>query len=317
MTTTAFPGPLSIEGLKPPMLGPVPYIGGQPALGVPENPDFAPSLLWCGFGVRDPRYLQRIGAGANVAGGYPNQDAGWFVGAGPGILAIDQVPSTAAASNIASGATTVGGAMTLQGASTGITVLANPLTILPTGNVVPKGALVLDGNPTYVGGGTSGAFAFMNPTNSLSRAVVVAGTGANVTINGADIYGAAMSQTLAAPGTSTKAFKFIYSVIGHAVAAAVTVGTADVFGLPIYAAEWTGMLAYFAAPPAALITAAPTFVAGVTTAASPTTGDVRGTIAPSASDGTKKLTVFQPIPFGVIASTYAAVLAQLVGVPQA
>jgi hypothetical protein len=77
------------------------------------------------------------------------------------------------------------------------------------------------------------------------------------------------------------------------------------------------MLVYFAAPPAALITTAPTFVAGVTTAASPTTGDVRGSVAPSASDGAKKLTVFQPIPFGVIASTYAAVLAQLVGVNQA
>lgn len=317
MTTTGFPGPMSIEGLKPPMLGPVPYIGGQAASGVPENPDFAPSFGWCGFGVRDPRYLQRIGQGANVAGGYPNQDCGWFFGAGPGIYAIDQIPSTAAAANIATGATTVGGSMTLQGASTGITVLSAPLTILPTGRVIPAGALVLDGNPTYVGGGTSGAFAFMNPANSLSRAVVVAGTGANVTINGADIYGVPITQTLAAPGTSTKAFKFIYSVIGHAIAAAVTVGTADVFGLPLYAAEWPGMLTYFAAPQASLITASPTFVAGVTSAASATTGDVRGTIAPSASDGAKKLTVFQPLNFGVIGSSYAAVLAALIGVPQA
>jgi hypothetical protein len=316
MTTTAYPGPLSIEGLKPPMAGPVPYIGGQPAIGIPENPDFAPSLMWCGFGVRDPRYLQRIGAGANVAGGYPNQDCGWFF-AGAGLLTVDQVPSVAVANNIAASQTvTSGAALTLAGASTGVTVLAAPLTILPTGNVVPKGALVLDGNPTYTGGGSSGAFQFMNPTTSLSRNLILAGTTPNVVIHGMDIYGTPITQNLTAAGATTKAFKFITSVVGGGSGSGVTLGTGDVFGLPIYAAEWPGMLTYFAAPQASLITASPTFVAGVTTTASATTGDTRGTVAPSASDGTKKLTIYQPLSFAVIASSYANALAALVGVPQ-
>ena len=315
MTTTAYPGPLSIEGLKPPMTGPTPYIGGAAALGVPENPDFAPSLMWMGMGVRDPRYLQRIGGGANVAGGYPNQDCGWYM-SGPGIIAVDQVPAAASATNIAGSQTiTSGGALTLAGASTGITVLAAPLTILPTGNVIPAGALVIDGNPTYTGGGTSGAFQFMNPTTAMSRALVVAV--GNVTIHGNDIYGTPITQTLTA-ATTTKAFKFVRSIVGNASGSAVTVGTADVFGLPIYSPAWPGTLVYWGTPPATLITSPTGWVAGVTTTASATTGDTRGTYATqsSASDGTKRFTVFQPLPFGVIASTYAAALAQLVGIPQ-
>jgi hypothetical protein len=329
MTTTAFPGPLSIEGLKPPMLGPVPYIGGQPALGVPENPDFSPSLIWCGFGVRDPRYLQRIGAGANVAGGYPNQDCGWMF-AGAGLLVVDQVPSVAAVNNIAVAATVTSGVpMTLVSSSgAGITVTTAPFTVLPTGNVVPKGSLAVDGNPAWTGSGTSGAFAFFNPTNAMSRAISITAT--STAVGGAfacvyfDLYGVLTHETITAVTNTTvngkKAVKWVVSITpqftdttgGHTY----SVGTSDVFGLPLYAAEWPGMLTYFAAPQASLITASPTFVAGVTSTATATTGDVRGTVAPSASDGSKKLTIYQPLNFGVIAASYAAVLAALVGVPQ-
>lgn len=316
MTATAYPGPLSVVGLNPPITGPVPYIGGQAALGVPENADFGPSLFWAGIGVRDPRYLARIGQGANVAGGYPNQDCGWYF-AGAGILAIDQVPAAAVANNIAaSQSVSNGAALTLAGASTGITVLSAPLTILPTGNVVPKGALVIDGTPAWVGAGQSGGFAFMDPTKAVTRALVVAGTTPNITIHGWDLYGSPMTQTLSSASTSTKAFKFVGSIVGNATGSGVTVGTADVVGLPIYASKWPGMLYYFANPPAALATANPTFVAGVTSTASATTGDVRGTVVLATSDGTKKLTILMPIDFSVIASTYAAATAALVGVPQ-
>lgn len=313
MTTTAFPGPLSVEGAKPPITGPTPYIGSPPAI-VNENPDFGPSLLWMGIGVRDPRYLQRIGAGANVAGGYPNQDCGWFF-AGPGLLLTNQVPSTAAANNVAaSQATTVGGTLALAAASTGVTVLAAPLTILSTGKVVPAGCLVLDGTPTYTGSGTSGAFAFFNPGNSLSRALVVAGAGSDVTVRGYDVYGVPMTERIAA-ASGKKAFKFIQSITGNAVAAGTTVGTLDIFGLQIASAfaahlrtVWNGTV----------INTATGFVAAVATTATSTTGDVRGTYAaPDAADNVKRLVIYSALPFGTIANTVAGATTALLGVAQA
>ena len=61
----------------------------------------------------------------------------------------------------------------------------------------------------------------------------------------------------------------------------------------------------------------PTGARSTATAASATTGDTRGTYAlQTPSDGTLKLTVYQALDFGVIAGSYAAVLAALVGVPQ-
>lgn len=310
MTTSQIDGPLSVGGQKPPMLGTPGYTGAQPAL-VDSNQDLAPSLFWMGIGIRDPRYLQRIGAGSLQAGGYKNQDCGWFF-AGQGIDAIDAVPSPAVANNIAaSQAITNGGVMTLAGASTGITVLAAPLTILPTGNVIPAGCLVLDGNPVWVGGGSSGGFAFLDPSTALTRALVVA-TG-NVTIRGFDLYGVPITQTLTA-ATTTKAFKFVQSITGNAVGAGVTVGTADVFGLPIRSNEFARAQINWAN---ALLTANTGYVSAVTATATALTGDVRGTFAtPTASDGTRKLTIDQTIPFSVIASTYATAVTSLLGVNQ-
>jgi hypothetical protein len=317
MTTTAIPGPQSVVGNNPPITGPVPGVPNAPSPTiVQENPDAAPSLFWGGIGVRDIRYLAHIGAGANV-GGYPNQDTGWLFN-GAGVVTIDEVPNPAVSTNIAaSQSTTVGGALTLAGASTGITVLANPLTILPTGNVVPAGCLVIDGVPTWVGSGQSGAFSFFNPANGLSRALVVAGASSNVTIHGYDIYGTPMTQTLAA-ASGTKAFKFIQRIVGNAVASGTTVGTLDVVGLPLYASSFSELKINYGDPPGpALITAGTGFTAGVTTAASATSGDTRGTYAlQTSSDGTLKLTVHQTIDFGIIANSYAAVLAALIGVPQ-
>jgi hypothetical protein len=96
------------------------------------------------------------------------------------------------------------------------------------------------------------------------------------------------------------------------------VGTTNTYGLPLYAPQWPGLLVYDNTPPAPLLAATvPTFVAGVTTTASASTGDVRGTIvAPNAADGTIKFTVYQPVPFAMIASTYQTALNSLVGVPQ-
>lgn len=318
MTTTAIPGPSSVTGAPPPYQGPVPGLPNAPQPAVTnDNPDFGPSLFWAGIGVRDIRYLARIGAGANV-GGYPNQDVAWKL-SGAGIDAINAVPNPAVSNNIAaSQATTVGGLMTLAGASTGVTVLTTPLTILPTGNVVPAGALVFDGNPTWLGSGQSGAFAFFNPANSISRCLILAGSGSNVTIRGNDVYGTPITQTLGA-GNTTKAFKFIRSITSNAIATGVTIGTNDTIGLPLYASSFAELKINYGntATAPTLITSGTGFVAGVTSTASASTGDTRGTYAlQTPSDGTLKLTVYQALDFGVIANSYAAVLAALIGVPQ-
>lgn len=117
-----------------------------------------------------------------------------------------------------------------------------------------------------------------------------------ITIKGYDAYGALMTQSLAggstATVTTTKAFKSIYSVTSSAnFSGTITVGTSDVFGLPIavvnvdyiIAAKWDSTLAANAG----------TFVAAVATTATASTGDVRGTYAQAgnASNGTRRLVI--------------------------
>lgn len=141
----------------------------------------------------------------------------------------------------------------------------------------------------------------------VPRAIRIVAAGANTatyTISGFDVYGQAMTQTLAAPSTSTvtttKAFKIITSITNANAAAAtngLTVGTTDVFGLPvrvidvayILSVKWDGTLASNAG----------TFTAAVVTnPATATTGDVRGTFLQTgnASDGTRRLVIAIAVP---------------------
>jgi hypothetical protein len=326
MATSGQPGPISVVGLTPPMQGPTPYVGGPAALGIPDNPDFGPSLFWAGVGVRDPQYMPRIGAGPLSAVGYANQDVG-FLTTGP---LIDQVPATAGTAKIAALANAASGvAMTLAAASTGITVLAAPLTILPTGNVVPTGCLVIDGNPNWIGAGISDAFQFFDPTKAISRALSVtgstSGTGGNIDIVGYDIYGWRMTQRVAATAGATtvntlKAFKFVQSVTpAFTDAHAYSIGTTDIIGLPLRADRFAYIDVTYSTGSSRVV-ADTGFVAAVTTSpATNLTGDVRGTyLLPSASDGTKVLTLFIAPSVGnlVLPATYAAFRAGMLGVSQ-
>jgi hypothetical protein len=327
MTTTAIPGPSSTTGAPPPITGPVPGLPNapQPAI-VNDNPDFAPNLSWCGGGVRDIRYLAHIGAGANV-GGYPNQDVGFF-NPGGGLVVVDFVPSAISNSNIAALANVTNGTpMTLVNgtAGLGITAQATAYPILPTGNVVPAGTLLIDTAPTWTGSGQSGAFAFYNPGGGGGRCVsitgVTGGAGGTFAVVGYDIYGVLVHQNIVvAAGANTvngtKALKWVLSVTPQFTDAHnYSVGTADVYGFPLYSANFVHAHIFWNN---ALITAIAGYTAAVTTAASATTGDVRGTYAvQSASDGVKRLAITQDLSFSVIASTYAAVLQGMFGVPQA
>jgi hypothetical protein len=121
-------------------------------------------------------------------------------------------------------------------------------------------------------------------------------TGINFTVNGYDIYGFPMTQTLAggngAAVNTTKAFKFVTSVTHTgSVATTLTIGTTNIVGFPMRV-DTIGYLAM--SYNASLITANTGFVlADTTSPATAATGDVRGTYTlQSAADGVKRFQAF-------------------------
>lgn len=300
MSTTGEPGPLSVEGNPPPIVGPVSPTGGSAQINTNTNPDAAPSIFWTGVGIRDPRYRQNLVGSANVAGGYPNQDVG-FYNADP--MLVDQVPSAVATANIAAlQAPVLNTPMTLVNASgAGITLLGAAFTVLATGLLVPAGSLAIDGNSNWVGAGQSGAYQFFDPTAGVARCVSLT-SGANLsainfTIKGYDQYGLPMTQTLAGPNVNTvvtkKAFKWVASITPSAGSAStVSVGTSDTYGFPLLVSEfaYVDILTFNNAP---ISSNAGFTVADVTTPATALTGDVRGTYAlqGTTSDGVKSLQI--------------------------
>lgn len=122
-----------------------------------------------------------------------------------------------------------------------------------------------------------------------------------VTVRGYDEYGVAMSESFTLNGTTAvvglKAFKQVVSLQSNlTLAGTISVGTnAGGLGLPYYLAPQTGTgvgnilkESQDGATPTA-----GTFIGGVQTKATATTGDVRGTVTPNvAPDGTKVYSVY-------------------------
>jgi hypothetical protein len=191
------------------------------------------------------------------------------LGVGPlgRIYVWDTVPLAKGAANIAA-ASAYTSAITLT-AGTGVTsvILANGSTALQLD--VPRAVAVT------IGAGTI--------------------TNRNVTITGFDYYGQQMSEVIATGTTQSTAvngkkafFQITSATVSGAVGATISLGTTDILGAPVritnagYIARsgWDNTLADDAG----------TFVAAVTTTATTTTGDVRGTYVPSsAPDGAKRL----------------------------
>jgi len=141
-------------------------------------------------------------------------------------------------------------------------------------------------------------------------------TGITFTVYGYDYYGQAMSEAITgASGATAAGKKAFYQVasVAHtgSVATTVVVGTGDVFGLPFVIADKTQALGVqwnnTLAKDAGTLT-----VTDATSPATTTTGDVRGTYAPStgASDGSKQLVFTQVIVAGQVgtSATRASVL---------
>jgi hypothetical protein len=158
-------------------------------------------------------------------------------------------------------------------------------------------AIAAAGAATINGASASGGVA----TFDYARAVNVDSTDAGdttqtVTVTGTDYWGQAQTEAIALNGTTLvagqKAFKTITSVIvSAALAGNLTVGNEDVFGLPyrvtdagyLFRTGWAGSVANDSTG---------TFVAADTATATTTTGDVRGTFAPSsAANGTRRLVI--------------------------
>lgn len=299
---SALSGPLNIYGSRSS------DVAASPSGNL--NPDLAPSLVIGGFSLYDPRVGYNVTRSGSIGIG------------GQFSRVLYQAPAALAANNIAAAQhPTSGTPLTLVSSTgAGVTVLAAPLRVWASGNLIPTGTLVLDGPPGLLTYGMASPatgntkVSLYDTSKSIARCVSVTGlsgsTGGVATILGADIYGFPMSQALtvaagATTAVTTKAFKFIYSATFNFTDAGhnYTVGTADVFGLPMRTAVFPEAFIWWNNT---LITATTGFVGADTTSPATTvTGDVRGTYAvQSASDGTKVLAA--AISPGLLAITTAA-----------
>lgn len=177
-----------------------------------------------------------------------------------------------------------------------------PATIVTTA-ICAAQAVAGAGNATINGTlATAGVATLDVPRCVTAVSSNVGDTTQTVTFTGTDQYGVAMTAIITLNGTSavttTKAFKTVTQVaVSAAMTGNLSSGDADVFGLPYYAANQDGLHVMWAGFPAT----SGTFVAGVTTTATSSTGDVRGTFAPaSASNGSRRLAFWfvpQTVPF--------------------
>jgi hypothetical protein len=259
----------------------------------------APSLDYLGHGMQDHR-LRWDTAGSET--GF--QAIGWWQG-GP-VTLINQVPSTLSTTNLAAAQATVTGTpMTLVSASgSGITVLSSATSFWPLliGSSAISAGCVIDSVPTPLAFGASKQRTGMyDRTKMIGRNIRITGNAGaaagNFTVRGYDVYGAAMTETIAHAGGATtasglKAFKVVVSVTPDFTDAGHTfsLGTGDVYGFPLQCPLFSDVQIFWNN---ALITSATGFtVPDTTDPATATTGDVRGTYAvQTASDNAKRLVV--------------------------
>jgi hypothetical protein len=139
------------------------------------------------------------------------------------------------------------------------------------------------------------------------------------TVYGYDIYGQAMSQVVTLNGTTrvptTKAFKQVYRIaISAATAGNISAGTTDTIGLPYRLTDLGYVTNVMFNQTAITINSTNIKVADQTSPATTATNDVRGTVAVSTSDGTKRLVMGILLP--ALAAGPAATRVGAVGVTQ-
>jgi hypothetical protein len=168
----------------------------------------------------------------------------------------------------------------------------------------------------------AGCVAILDPTQAVTRSIRVVSnnagdTGYAVVLRGYDLYGVPMTESIPVTANSTaygkKAWKHLVSWSltksgGGTTAGTITLGTSDVYGLPLRSDFFEYISEYYNV--AFVATNGGTnplwVVADSTNPATQTTGDIRGTVqvgaaGPGASsaaapDGTKRLAVFMSVP---------------------
>lgn len=265
----------------------------------PENPETAPSLLVEGAGILDPRPFYTYNPGQN----FGSQTCGFV---SPQVLTLLIAPATKSASAIAGAQSVTSGTPMTLVSSSGSGVVVGASVVNPNTGATISGLVGIGQASARVSFGSAATVQPWDPTTLTARAVIITcnnalGVGGNITIAGYDIYGFPMTETLdIAPAsaltvTGKKAWKYITSATPAFTDATYTyeIGTTDIFGLPLASSYFGDVLINY---PSAVITAATGYTAGVTTTASATTGDVRGTYSlQTASNGTNVLMVMQSI----------------------
>jgi hypothetical protein len=168
----------------------------------------------------------------------------------------------------------------------------------------------------------AGCTALMDPTQTFARAIRVVNnsisdTGYAVVLRGYDIYGVPMTESIPVTANSTaygkKAWKHIFSwsltkTGGGTTVGTITLGTSDVYGLPLRSDFFEYISEYYAGAFIATNGSSnPLWVAADTTnPQTPTNGDSRGTIqvgaagggasTAAAPNGTNRLAVFMSVP---------------------
>lgn len=305
MTTSAWSSPLATV-LENPM-------GSQGTGSANQNPGPGPCNWLHGDALLDPRYPFTYYRGMSELEKY----YGWYTGCMAQV--INQVPSAISATNLATSQS--GSATITLTAGTGVTGGVS-ITRPDTGATV-TGLFALDTAMAGVGFGQDATVNMWDPTKSISRNVRITSGGDDsaktFTVVGYDLYGYPMSEAITGANTGVasgaKAFKYIASVTCSTTpASTVTVGTGDVIGLPMRA-DYVGQVQINYNN--AWITASTGFTAAVTTTATTTTGDVRGTYAlQSASDASKRLIVYITPTVAAMAGSNTNLVTGLVGVKQ-
>lgn len=307
MTTTAWSGPL-VTNLSNPQ-------GSTGSGSANQNPGPGPCNWAHGDAILDPRYPFTYYGGAAETQKY----YGWY--GGSMLTVINQVPSTISAVNIAATQAAAATITLVSSSGAGITV-GTSITRADTGATV-TGLLAIDTAMAGLGFGQDATVNVWDPTKAISRNVRITSaaddSGKTFTVVGYDLYGYPMSEVItganAGVASGTKAFKYITSVTPSTTPAGnVSVGTGDVIGLPLRA-DYVGQLLINYND--TVITASTGFVAAVTTTATTTTGDVRGTYAlQTASNNTRRLIVYLTPTTAAISGGNTNLVTGLLGVKQ-
>ena len=266
-------------------------------------------------GLLDPRPAYTFYPGA-AEGPIGFSSAGVALAAAPALgwlnarfQVADYAPGTASTTSLDASSAITTTSFTLTATSAGNITTGSSCVNPQTGATV-TGLWLIDSAPTYVTFGESGALAIWDPAYpAIGRAVSVSNTATSslatysFTINGYDAYGNPISQTITGLTTSStiytsKTYKWVSSVTATpATTSTVSIGVADIYGLPMYAGAVAYTDLYWNNTARTSFTATATFSAG-TTLTTAGAGDVRGTInltGNTASNGTVRMQLWQSV----------------------